>query len=224
MKKRIQIDVTILSFIIILTIFIYQFPKAYSTNIILDSLLNFVGMVILLKGVYLRMAARGFKKAHSQSGLGLVVSGPYSLVRNPMYLGSFLMGAGFILIVWPWWTLPVFTALFYFRFKSQILKEEVHLKELFGYEYEEYTKKVPRLFPRLKNLLFAKTKEVFPLEYVWTTKEKWGLIGWPVLAVFLEGLQERVVFGFVAWWNIILVFIFAVIIFALAKWLEYRRG
>jgi len=30
-----------------------------------------------------------------------------------MYLGSFLMGAGFILIVWPWWTLPIFAALFF---------------------------------------------------------------------------------------------------------------
>src|SRR3990167_9267300 len=122
MKTRIKIDSAILSFFIILTGFLYQFPSLYAGSPLTDDLLDFLGVIVVLKGTFIRMAARGYKKAYSKSGAGLVTTGPYTLVRNPMYLGSFLMGAGFILMVWPWWSLPVFAGLFYLRFSRQIIQ------------------------------------------------------------------------------------------------------
>lgn len=224
MKTRIKIDSAILSFIIILTGFLYQFPWLYTSSRATDNILDFIGIIGVLKGIYFRMAARGYKKAHSQSGHGLVMVGPYTLVRNPMYLGSFLMGTGFVLIVWPWWTAPIFGYLFYVRFIPQIKKEELYLHETFGQDYDEYTKKVPRIFPKIKDAVMAKAKDIFPLKYIWTTKEKWGLIGWPMLAVFSEAFQEKVVFGFADFGQIIFIFVLAIVSFTFAKWLEYQRA
>src|SRR3989344_8541806 len=155
MKKRVQADSAILCFLIILTGFLYLYPQFYSRDLFNDDILDFIGVLVILKGTYVRMAARGHKKSFSKSGHGLVTSGLYQLVRNPMYLGSFLLGSGFILIVWPWWGLLIFAALFYARFNKQIAKEEKLLTGHFGKEYEQYAKKVPRLFPGLRNCLKA---------------------------------------------------------------------
>ncbi len=224
MKTRIKIDSAILSFIIILTGFLYQFPWLYTSSPATDNMLDFIGLIVVLKGTYLRMTARGYKKSHSQGGHGVVMTGPYSIVRNPMYLGSFLMGAGFVLIVWPWWTLPIFGYLFYLRFIVQIKKEELYLHETFGRDYDEYTKKVPRFFPRLKDEIRVNRKEVYPFDVAWSTKEKWGLVAWPVLAVFLEAFQENIIFGFTDFVQIIFVFSLAIGYMAVATWIIYKRA
>jgi len=148
MKERIKIDSSLLSIIIIVTGFLYFFPNLYPQNLILDDIFDFLGMICIFKGLLLRMAARGHKKAHSQRSKSLVMTGPYSLVRNPMYLGSFLLGVGFILIVWPWWSVPIFAALFYMRFKIQVGKEESFLQESFESEYPRaYSRRLSRSSP-----------------------------------------------------------------------------
>src|SRR3989338_3228395 len=102
MKPRIKTDGTILSLIIIMTAFVFRFHTWFPSSPFIDNLLDFFGVILLLTGTFVRMASRGYKKKHSGSGAELVINGPYSLVRNPMYLGTFLMGTGFILILWPW--------------------------------------------------------------------------------------------------------------------------
>ena len=194
MKTRIKIDSALLSFAIILTGLLYQFPQVYSSSRALDNIWDFTGMIFILKGTMIRMVARGHKKSNSKDGKELVMSGIYRLTRNPMYLGSFYMGTGFVLIVWPWWSVFFFAALFYMRFRRQVLIEEAFLKQEFGRQYEEYCSKVARVFPHLRQLGQIKRGEIVNFEEAFSTKEKYGLLGWPVLAIFLETLQENVVF------------------------------
>ncbi len=178
---------------IILTGILFQFPGLYPKNFILDAVFGFLGLGAVLTGMFLRMSARAYKKARSENGHGLVTGGPYSFVRNPMYLGTFLIGSGFILVVWPWYLLPVFTYFFPQRFNIQIRKEESHLQKTFGASYEAYTQKVPGFFPRLRDLKRLKWNEVFPAEEMWSTKEKYGLIWGPLLVLILAFLQQRMV-------------------------------
>ncbi len=214
MKTRIKIDSSILSFVIILTGFLYAFPFLYMEQPFLESAMDFFGIIAVLKGTFLRMAARGYKKSGSAQGHELVMSGPYTLVRNPMYLGSFLMGAGFVLLVWPWWGLPIFTGLFYFRFLPQVKAEEAHLRETFGAAYESYCRRVPRFFPSIGSLRQLNVHESFPLSEAFSTKEKWGLAAWPIVAIILEIFQEKLVFGAADVARIISGFLFTVFIFA----------
>ena len=136
-------------------------------------------------------------------------TGPYILTRNPMYLGSFLIGAGFALVVWPWWSWPIFAAFFYMRFIVQILQEEKHLAQLFPNDFTAYCQRAPRLLPSFSSALKARPRDIFKIDEAWSTKEKWGLLAWPLLAVALEWLQESLVFGAAQPVTILVVFIAA---------------
>lgn len=80
----------------------------------------------------------------------LVVSGLYNYVRNPMYVGVFLVIIGHFL--WfGFWSLLVYAAFVFIAFHTFVLLyEEPTLKNTFGAAYEDYRKKVPRWIPRLK--------------------------------------------------------------------------
>lgn len=193
MKPRIKTDTTILFGMIALTGILFQFPGLYPKNFILGVFFNFLGFAAVLTGMFLRMSARGYKKARSENGHGLVTGGPYTLVRNPMYLGTFLIGSGFILVVWPWYLWPVFAVFFFQRFNVQIRKEESRLQKIFGISYEAYTQRVPGFFPRLRNWKGLKWNEIFPTEEMWSTKEKYGLIWGPLLVLILVFFRQGIV-------------------------------
>ncbi len=223
MKKRIKIDSSLLSFIIILTGVLYFFPSLYIKSLLWDNLLDFFGFLFIFKGVLLRMFSRGHKKSYSNKGGKLVTSGPYALVRNPMYLGSFFIGVGFILMLWPICFLPLFAIMFYLRFRKQVVKEEKLLTRLFKSEYETYCKKVPRIFPSFKKMKKIKYSDYFNWEQAFSTKEKRGLFSWPLLALCLEYLQETFIFGSMNMYLTFVILVNAAIVFALGAWLLLRK-
>lgn len=195
MKPRIKIDVLLLSCVIVLTGLLYQFPQLYSSNRLMDTIWDFTGILFVLKGTLIRMLGRGHKKVASQNSRTLVTSGIYRLTRNPMYLGSFYMGCGFVLIVWPWWCVFIFAALFYGRFRPQVIQEEELLAKAFGHDYGEYCERVPRVFPRFQLLRRTELKEIVNFQEAFSTSEKYGLVAWPAAAVVLETFQEIIIFG-----------------------------
>ena len=222
MKKRIQIDTTLLVLIILFTGFLYMNRHIYFISPGADNILDFFGMIVVCKGVLLRMLARGHKKAHSRQGDRLVETGPYVLTRNPMYLGSFMIGVGFVLIVWPWWSWPIFAAFFYMRFIVQILQEEKHLAQLFPKDFPVYCQNAPRLLPSLKSALKVSPKQILKIDEALATKEKWGLLAWPLLAVILEALQETLVFGATHIWATLATFAAAIVVLTLGLWVTYQ--
>jgi len=224
MKKRIKIDSALLSFIIIMTGFLFTFRNLYPHNPFFDDTLDFLGFIVLLMGTLLRMSARGHKKANSHRSEKLVTTGPYTLVRNPMYLGSFLTGAGFILIVWPWWSLPLFAGLFYLRFKKQIIKEEGFLEKLDKEAYAAYCKKVPQILPSLKQLKTLRIERIVDLKEAFSTTEKRGLWGWPLLAVLLESFQEWLIFEDTVLSQTVIIFAMAAVVFAVGFWICYKKN
>jgi len=79
----------------------------------------------------------------------LVVSGLYRHVRNPMYVGVFLMLVGHFLWL-GYWYLLVYAGLFCIPvFLFVTFYEEPNLKRRFGAAYEDYMKKVPRWIPKI---------------------------------------------------------------------------
>ena len=103
------------------------------------------GLWFVLGGLLVRCWAAGHIKKIRELSTG----GPYSFVRNPLYVGNFLMGLGFCLFVPNWLLSLVYTLLFAFFYVGTVRKEEVVLTNLFGQNYLNYKSKVPAFIPRL---------------------------------------------------------------------------
>lgn len=191
MKRRIKINGL---FLFIFTVISLAFHKLFSGNWryeFLDEIFDVIGISFICLGFLLRISGRGHKSEVSKNGRQLVSDGPYSLVRNPMYLGIFMIGFGIILFLWKWWIIFIFVILFFIRFLPQIKREEKLLHANFTKDYELYCQKSPRLFPNLSLLWKEDIKEYLPLKYKWIKKELLSLI--TVIAIaFIFELHEDI--------------------------------
>lgn len=102
------------------------------------------GLPLSLVGLWIRAWAAG----HLAKNEDLAVSGPYSRVRNPLYLGSLFLAGGVVIGARSWWLALVFTAAFVLIYLPVIQLEEEHLRKLFP-GYASYARRVPSLRPRL---------------------------------------------------------------------------
>jgi len=195
-KPRVQLDAFVIgAFMIATAIGVLKFPLLFFEGQGVGDYCDVLGFFLILVGVLLRMSGRGFKKHASSQGGTLVTGGPYKFVRNPMYLGTFLIAVGFMFPLYPLWTIVIFGCVFYLRFVIQIRIEKVWLRQNFGKQYDDYCRWVPSFFPQLTSFKNATLKDIFSPEYLWTTKEKYGLIYWPVLNILCELLAEQYLWG-----------------------------
>ena len=73
-----------------------------------------------------------------------MTAGPFALVRNPLYVGNFLIWIGFVLSSGLLWMLPVAWAIFALQYSAIVRFEEAALIRHFGPSYEEDAREVPR--------------------------------------------------------------------------------
>ena len=102
------------------------------------------GAILIVPGLLIRALASG----HVRKNEALATSGPYAYTRNPLYLGSLLMGIGFAVAAHSWWVGVALVVMFFAIYLPVIRGEEAFLREKFP-EFEEYARRVPRMFPRI---------------------------------------------------------------------------
>jgi len=101
-------------------------------------------LALVAPGLWLRGYASGYVKKNRE----LTVTGPYAYTRNPLYLGSVLMAAGFAAALESWVVAVVLAAGFAAIYIPTIASEERYLRGAFA-GFDEYARLVPRLIPRL---------------------------------------------------------------------------
>lgn len=101
-------------------------------------------LALVLPGLWLRAYAAGYVKKNRE----LTVTGPYAYTRNPLYLGSMLMAAGFALALLSGPVALVLAFGFAVIYIPVIASEERFLRATFP-EFDAYCRRVPRLIPRL---------------------------------------------------------------------------
>ncbi len=104
-----------------------------------------VGILLIFLGEVVRIWAAG----HLQKNEILTVTGPYAYVKNPLYIGSILIAAGFCILADNVYLLAA--AMFMFCFHYIPYKKRVEgdrLRRIFGKEYDDYDEKVPDYLPR----------------------------------------------------------------------------
>ncbi|MBV9573815.1 MAG: isoprenylcysteine carboxylmethyltransferase family protein [Acidobacteriales bacterium] len=105
-----------------------------------------LGLVFILPGLALRALASG----HLRKNEELAVSGPYAYTRNPLYLGSLILAAGFVFAGRSWIVAAIAFLILMGIYLPVIKGEEEFLRQKFP-EFAEYALAVPRLWPRLRS-------------------------------------------------------------------------
>jgi len=126
-------------------------PGTRNWMLIFGSLLYFPGMGFVFWG-RLALSNKNFVSTSFGAQLfadhQLVKSGPYAIIRHPMYTGIIVAAAGSLLIYFTWTTLlfTCYAPMILLRARS----EEKALAVEFGEQWREYYRRVPALLPRLK--------------------------------------------------------------------------
>jgi protein-S-isoprenylcysteine O-methyltransferase Ste14 len=102
------------------------------------------GLALVILGETLQLWAA----ANLHKDTSLAASGPYVLVRNPMYCGRFLVILGFLLrLNHLEFIIPAYLILFALYVQPRVLREEERLRGVLGKSYEEYCRQVNRWLP-----------------------------------------------------------------------------
>ena len=109
-------------------------------------------LLLVLPGLWLRGYAAGYVKKNAE----LTRTGPYAYTRNPLYLGSMSIAAGFAVAAGRWWLVVLLVGMFLAIYVPTILSEEAFLRGAFPW-FDEYARKVPRLLPRVTAARFEGT-------------------------------------------------------------------
>ena len=114
-------------------------------NWVLGFVLIVLGEAIRLAGV---AAAGTVTRRRSRTVQRLVTYGIFAWMRNPLYVGNFLIWMGFTVISGVLWFVPIAVVLFAIEYTLIVRYEEGVLESIFGQEYLAYKSRTPRWIPR----------------------------------------------------------------------------
>jgi protein-S-isoprenylcysteine O-methyltransferase Ste14 len=104
--------------------------------------------------IFAGCALRSWAAGYLFKGKRVAVGGPYAYIRNPLYVGSFIIGIGFCVILWrrplPWSSAAIMLAFllgFGVVYRAKTLAEEKELAENLGDPYRAYARQVPPFLP-----------------------------------------------------------------------------
>ena len=104
-----------------------------------------IGAAVAFIGLMIRAWSSGYLKKNME----LTTSGPYAYTRNPLYLGTFILGTGIAISSDAIWFVALFMTLYLLIYVPVMFAEAETLRKLFPAEYNQYSLSVPLFLPRL---------------------------------------------------------------------------
>lgn len=139
------------------------------------------GLGLVLVGLFIRSWAAGTLRKYRQ----LITAGPYAVARNPLYVGSFLMMAGFSTLLGDWLTLLLVMVPMIVLYGLAVRDEEQGLAQAFPDQWPDYAARVPRFLPKL----------------TWPTRDGWSFSQWRRNHEFNAWIGAAAgLVGLRAWW------------------------
>ncbi|HEY2374575.1 MAG TPA: isoprenylcysteine carboxylmethyltransferase family protein [Gemmatimonadaceae bacterium] len=118
-----------------------------------------IGGIVIVAGEWIRLAgvaaAGTVTRRRSRTVQRLVTYGIFAWVRNPLYVGNFLIWMGFTIISGVLWFLPIAIVIFAIEYSLIVRYEEGVLESIFGAEYLEFKEATPRWIPRPPKATFG---------------------------------------------------------------------
>jgi protein-S-isoprenylcysteine O-methyltransferase Ste14 len=115
-----------------------------------------LGVTLLVVGELLRLWAvrhiGTISRTRTATRQGpLIMSGPFRMVRNPLYLGNWLIWTGLVVASRLLWMLPIAWAVFALQYGTMVIWEEARLRSMFGRQCDRYALDVSRWVPGRPN-------------------------------------------------------------------------
>jgi protein-S-isoprenylcysteine O-methyltransferase Ste14 len=104
-----------------------------------------IGAIVASAGLWVRAWAAGTLRKDE----ALITAGPYAFTRNPLFLGSFLIGVGSAVAGGHWVWPAIFLLFFVGTYRPTMVRETKALGTLFPAEYGRYKAEVPAFLPRV---------------------------------------------------------------------------
>ena len=176
-------------------------------------------LVVGLVGLFFRVLVAGYtpkntsgRNTREQVADVLNISGWYSVVRHPLYLGNYIMGLGISLFPFSWWMPVIYTLTFALYYERIMAAEEDFLRGKFGDNFEKWSAATPGFFPdfskwdspslefSFKNILRREYSSLFALIFCFTvldlignylvvqrfyTVPMWNNLFWATLAAYI---------------------------------------
>ena len=137
-----------------------------------------IGGAIGVVGLAIRAWAAGHLRKHQ----ALAVGGPYAFTRNPLYFGSVILGAGFVVAGKSVWAAIVVAGYLILFYPAVMRCEEAELREHYGEDFKRYASAVPLFWPGFRRFVASNGAEKFSGQLYQRNREYQAAIG------FLVGL------------------------------------
>jgi len=152
---------------------------------------SLLALLITVFLVVLGCLLRSWAAGYLLKGKRVAVGGPYAYIRNPLYVGSFIIGTGFCAALWRW-PLPApeiiiglaFLLGFGVVYRAKTLAEEDELAANLGEAYRAYARQVPAFLPS-RGHIEGLGPQRFSLELYRRNREWECILGSAALLVFL---------------------------------------
>lgn len=144
-KYRLPLSKFFVGLILVLMLFTAsRWQLTDTTEWVLDSIALLLLLIACLGRVWCIMYIGG------QKNTSVVSAGPYSMVRNPLYVFSFVGALGLVLMTHSIVIAALLLVFFVGIYPFVVAKEEANLQQLFGSDYDDYCARTPRFFPSPK--------------------------------------------------------------------------
>ena len=135
-----------------------------------------IGTTIAGVGAVVRLWASGYVMKNKE----LATSGPYAIVRHPLYVGNILLLVGFSLASSLWWSDLLMFALLLFYYPPTIAYEDNKLHDFFGESWEKWSKTTHALLPTFGQGSSTQDSS-------WSFKKSLVQNGEPIIVAYLIG-------------------------------------
>ncbi|MDH5485379.1 MAG: isoprenylcysteine carboxylmethyltransferase family protein [Gammaproteobacteria bacterium] len=139
-----------------------------------QEMLLYVGTVIAVVGMVIRMWAAGYVMKNKE----LATTGPYAYVRHPLYVGNILLLLAYSLASSLWWAFLLMAFLLWFYYPPTIAYEDNKLHNIFGEEWEKWSRNIHALIPSFKNRAGSVKSD-------WSFKKSLMQNGEPIIVAYL---------------------------------------
>lgn len=136
-------------------------PFKYLFNGTTSLSLWMAGFILMLFGIAFRIYSAGYLSGNHTTTIinadYICTSGPFAYIRNPLYLGNFIIGLSLGLAFNEWYGYVLFILHYTTVYSILIPYEEKFLADKFGVMFKEYSAHTRRFIPRLKPFIDGPT-------------------------------------------------------------------